>query len=56
MPGEKLNFYNQLGERVKSYEIKNILLPSRETIKIITDSGEVDGISKLFSKSKSMLF
>ena len=25
MPGEKLNFYNQLGERVKSYEIKNIL-------------------------------
>lgn len=46
MPGEKLNFYNQLGERVKSYEIKNILLPSRETIKIITDSGEVDGISR----------
>ena len=44
-PG-KTDFYNQLGERVKSYEIKNILLPSRETIKIITDSGEVDGISR----------
>ena len=38
MPGEQLSFYNQVGEKVKSYAIKNTLIPSRETVQIITDS------------------
>ena len=46
MPGELLSFYNQNGEKVRSFEIKTILLPSRETVQITTDSGELDGVSR----------
>ncbi|MEK9772949.1 MAG: hypothetical protein VW576_05235 [Opitutae bacterium] len=46
MPGETLSYYNSEGELTQFYEVKNILLPSREMVEIVTDNGKFTGSSR----------
>ncbi len=46
MPGETLSYYNSEGELAQFYEVKNILLPSREMVEIVTDNGKFTGSSR----------
>lgn len=46
MPGELLSFYNEESELAESYEVQNILIPSRQEIEIITEDKKIKGTSR----------
>ena len=46
MPGELLSFYNEESELTESYEVQNILIPSRQEIEIITEDKKIKGTSR----------
>ena len=46
MPGELLSFYNEESELAESYEVQNILIPSRQEIEIITENKKIKGTSR----------